>query len=269
MSEAAAPKETRRGCYRAKKRMPRQTAHNRKKKLALEPFARFESNQPTTSNVEVADTIEFSNEVDLIADVESCELHYDRANTPVSTTDTSSDSDDIVSNDVTNDIITENSASSEILPNNEAILDDNPGSISSALYEGSPITAMSSLLTLNSFINCHHLTGRAREDLLHLLHLHLPKPNKLPNSLYQLQKQPKCFDGVKTDLEPKYHYYCKDCYMPFPNNLTTECPNSRCSTVVPLGSCPFFITVSIADQVKILLSSKAHIICYNNNNICI
>lgn len=265
MSEAAAPIETRRGYYRAKKRMPRQTAHNRKKKLALEPLVQFESNQPTTSNVGANGTIEFSNEVDLIGDVECCELHYDTANTPGSATFSLSDSDDNVSDDVTNDIINENSANSstaEILSNNEAMLDDNPDSISPVLYEGSSITAISSLLTLNSFINCHHLTGKAQEDLLHLLHLHLPKPNKLPNSLYQLQKQSKCFDGVKTDLEPKYHYYCKDYYMLFPNNLTTECPNSCCSTVVPLGSCPFFITVSIAEQVKILLSSKVHNVLY-------
>lgn len=80
------------------------------------------------------------------------------------------------------------------------MLDDNPAFINLVLYEGLSITAMCSLLLFNSFINCHHFTGKAQE---HLLHLQLPKPNKLPNSLYQLQKQAKFFDGVKTDLEPK------------------------------------------------------------------
>ena len=107
MSKATGLKETHQGYLPCRMNaMP----NNKKKELVLKLLVQFKSNQPTTSYIEANGTIKFSNEVDLTVDVECCELNYDAANTPGSTTFASLDSDGNISNDVTKDIITENSA---------------------------------------------------------------------------------------------------------------------------------------------------------------
>lgn len=99
----------------------------------------------------------------------------------------------------------------------------------------------------------HHLTGQAREDLLQLLRLHLPNENQLPSSMYLFQKQSNQNDITSTLT---YHHYCPQCYTAIPNSATIKCPNALCSVEVTYESSPYFITVSVADQLKTVLSSK-------------
>ena len=98
----------------------------------------------------------------------------------------------------------------------------------------------------------HHLTGQAREDLLQLLRIHLPKTNQIPSSSYMFNKHT---DHTR-DIIPIYHYYCHECYSVLPSDDAIQCPNTSCNTIINKQCISFFITVPITDQLKILLSSK-------------
>jgi len=120
------------------------------------------------------------------------------------------------------------------------------------LYEGSLLSTGSSHLLLKSFMCCYHLTGQAQEDLLQLVQLHLPK-EKLPSSRYLFQKQNNQLEHNELCT---YHHYCPHCFTTIPNSATTECQNRFCGQEVQFDTSPYFITVSISDQLKTLLSSK-------------
>lgn len=120
------------------------------------------------------------------------------------------------------------------------------------LYEGSSLSTEASHILISSYMCRHHLTRQAREDLLQLLQIHLPKENQLQSSLYTFYK----LADHGRDITPDYHHYCSQCYTLLPSGSATVCPNQSCNAVVNKESSNFFITVSIADQLQILLSSK-------------
>ena len=126
------------------------------------------------------------------------------------------------------------------------------------LYEGSSLTTECSLMLLNSYVCHHNLTQQACQDLLKLLKLHLPKENNMPSSLYLYHKQSEQLIGNQhTDVATNYHHYCPECYTPLScaNNGITSCANECCEVEINFDSSPYFITVSIADQLKSLFAS--------------
>ena len=123
------------------------------------------------------------------------------------------------------------------------------------LYEGSSLTTESSLLLLNSYVCHHNITQQACQDLLQLLRLHLPKENALPSSLYLFQKQSELIGSQHTDIVPNYCHYCPKCYTLITDSITL-CPNECCEAEINFDLSPYFITVSIADQLKSLFARK-------------
>ena len=78
------------------------------------------------------------------------------------------------------------------------------------VFPGSSLTVDTSNMLLRSFMCCHHLTHRAKIDLLQLLQIHLPEDSQVPSSLYMFEK--KCAEN-SPDCSPEVteHYYYSDC----------------------------------------------------------
>lgn len=72
-----------------------------------------------------------------------------------------------------------------------------------ALYQDSPLTVAESSLLLMAFSVRHKLSGVALEDLLELIQLHCPKPNKCITELKEFQL---FFQALKHPIVK--HYYC-------------------------------------------------------------
>ena len=60
---------------------------------------------------------------------------------------------------------------------------------SQQLYEGSPINEAESILLVSLFVNRHHVSDVAIQDLLKLISLHCPIPNQCPTSLFRYMVQ--------------------------------------------------------------------------------
>ena len=106
---------------------------------------------------------------------------------------------------------------------------------------------------MSSYVCHHQLTSKAQEDLLWLLQLHVPRENLLPSSLYAFCKMSGLSDT--TSLEPIVHTYCQTCYTVL-SDYTVTCPNQCCSTSCP-QSTQTFITLSVGEQLKVLLECKS------------
>ena len=125
------------------------------------------------------------------------------------------------------------------------------------------LPTQTSLLLLNCYMCRHHLTRNAREDLLRLLQLHLPSESELPGSLYLFHKATSCSNHNNIDLEKIYHHHCPKCYVALTCNTITNCPNSLCDEQISYVSTPTFISLSIADQLKICFQVSACMICHH------
>ena len=210
-----------RGIYRSKGKVPRQILYNRKKKLlAAHTLTACDNHSVSSTN-----NVEISAESTGIQTYEP--LDTDQGSLP------------------TTEIIAPPPAADSVDP-----ADRVP---KVPLYEGSMLSTDTSHLLLKSYMCRHHLTGQAQEDLLQLLQLHLPKENKLPSSKYLFQKHNA---GEHVDLST-YHYYCSECFTTLPSSDTAVCPNTMCNLEVQPDTSPYFLTVSVSDQLKTLLSSKS------------
>lgn len=126
------------------------------------------------------------------------------------------------------------------------------------LYSGSSITATDSQLVLRSFMSRYHLTKQAKEDL-DVVRVHIPQlDNTLPRSLYCFRN--KFSESHSTDAMIKENFYCQSCYSPIENEGVL-CPNLHCCfhTSYP-SEYPSFITLSIAEQLNMLLKRTLCII---------
>ena len=56
------------------------------------------------------------------------------------------------------------------------------------LYEGATLTLSANNIMIMQFKMCHNLTDQSLTDLLNLLKVHCPKPNHIPNTMYQFKK---------------------------------------------------------------------------------
>lgn len=236
-------KRNSRGIYRTKVRVPRQTIYSRKQR----------KQKLATSEVATSDSRNHSKS--------QCSENTAVLPKPLAE-DSASQSIDSFSNEENAILMLDESSQCACIPtdqNSAMTSDQNRDAASTMLYEGSQLSTENSLLLLNSYMCRHHLTRQAREDLLELVRLHLPKKNKLPSSLYLFQKTSDQIDAVV----PNYHHYCPECYTLLQDSTTTLCSNECCKTTINFESSPYFITVSIANQLNTMLSRM-----YNYNYIC-
>ena len=121
------------------------------------------------------------------------------------------------------------------------------------LFSGSTIGVHTSSMLIRSFMCRHHLTYQAKADLLQLLQVHLPNPNQLPSSLYTFQKMnTKC--SVDINPEVTEHHYCSQCYTILIDQTNSIC--TQCGISLVHSATPYFITISISDQLKVFLKRK-------------
>ena len=112
-----------------------------------------------------------------------------------------------------------------------------------------------SCLLLMAFSVHHKLSGVALEDLLELIQLYCPKPNKCITELKEFQL---FFQALKHPIVK--HYYCPNLSCKLyvgtlkPEN-TSKCP--VCGT--PLCSSAYFIEIPIVEQLRTILSGKLNV----------
>ena len=141
-------------------------------------------------------------------------------------------------------------------------VDDSP------IYPNARITNAVSMLLIMTFALNHKLSGVAIRDLLSLINIHCLVPNPLLQSLFKFKQY---FQSLKNPLNK--HYFCSKCSISV-NPESTECPNNACKVTIDQQSMPFFIELSIIDQMKALFSRKgfysdlAHRFCrHQSDNI--
>ena len=219
----------RRGPYRTKNQVPRQTIYNRKWKLAEEGL------RDTTEVDEVITAGETA------SSDESFTIPYGE--------------DRGLQADMDNSL--QVALTGSLLPDTNITTADD----SLRLYGQSSLSLEESHVLISSYMCCHNLTGQAREDLLQLMQLHLPPCNNLSPSLYTFAK----YTEHTIDIESDYHYYCSVCYFLLPSSDATNCLNRRCNATINKDDMKFFITVPVAAQLKHLLESKHALINFENS----
>ena len=118
------------------------------------------------------------------------------------------------------------------------------------LYPGAAITVKVALLLLLAFVVRHNLTKEAINDLLYLIDLLCPKPNKCCKSAYRFKK---FFSFLIIPAE--FKYYCQACIVPINYPLVKIC--SICKTVFSLAKSPsYFVKFSISNQIKSLFAKE-------------
>lgn len=118
------------------------------------------------------------------------------------------------------------------------------------IYPNARITNAVSMLLIMSFAITHQLTGAALKDLLSLIDIHCLVPNPLIKSLYKFKQY---FLSLKNPL--KKHYYCPKCTITVTIDCVV-CPNTMCKQQLTQQDIPFFLELSIIDQLKSLFSRK-------------
>ena len=119
------------------------------------------------------------------------------------------------------------------------------------LYPGSSISLTDSQLLFRSFASRHHLSNQAKQDLLDLLHCHIPDVSvELPGSLFRFKNKFSAsanFENIITE-----QLYCSKCFIPIPTvKQHLPCPNTLCGA--PSSEFSIFLTLSIDKQLENLL----------------
>ena len=163
-----------RGSYRKKYRIPRQTIYNKIRKRTLYSAIQI-SNTVGDASIDLpfsAVETEFENEITINAGTEN-EVIGDIS------TETDSQTDSNIS------LITLNDSS---MGNSEDLTLQQETTTKNMLYKDSYLSLQSSEIMIKSYVCRHHLSGQAQEHLLQLLQFHLPEGNKLSSSLYLFDK---------------------------------------------------------------------------------
>lgn len=124
---------------------------------------------------------------------------------------------------------------------------EEPSSFSKSLYEGAPsgLTEYIGHLLIFQYSVRHSLTGKALDELLHLLNTFLPDAH-LPKSLRQLRK---FFMEIYVEQQPITQRYCSNCHI-----LLNEGESCPCE-----ASCSQFVTVPIGPQLKARLEGTIYL----------
>ena len=118
------------------------------------------------------------------------------------------------------------------------------------LYDGSPLTAATSAVLMMKFKAKHKLSNEGLQDLLNLIKLHCPTPNKCIASSYLFNKQ----FGKKSEI---IHYFCNSCFQTVDNDAEV-CPNELCNNNLSYSRSSF-TEVPIIPQLKRLLERELEI----------
>ena len=235
-----------RGPYRCNVRTPRQTMHNRKRRKLMETSTdgaaaeNFQQLQDIAADLDGAAAGNFKHPLETADNENTCQNVSDTSDDVGLPT---LDSSGLFAFEAKKDDETLSSLQPESLPNIHV----------PKLFAGSVLSLTMSHLLISSYMCRHHLSTQAQEDLLQLLQLHMPVDNLLPTSLYAFRKMSSSSGTVS--LEPVYHSYCQRCYTVV-SDCATTCPNPCCVASLCVQSTPSFITVSIAEQLKILLERE-------------
>ena len=203
--DSSGGEKPRRGAYRTKRVMPRQTAHSKKKRI--DDRIRLNNMDALQTSVTPAELPEQPDTEDSFENSVSAEVS-EQSHEEINLAVTPSCSCVELTDDVTDE-------------------DTRQCAVPSLLYDGASISTETSHLLVSSYMCRHHLTGQAREDLLQLLQLFLPKSNSSPSSLYTLNKQ----TDHAMDITPDLHYFCTLCHSILPDKATI-CPNQSCNATV-------------------------------------
>lgn len=118
------------------------------------------------------------------------------------------------------------------------------------LYAGASITVGITMTLLLAFIVRHKLTNEAVSDLLHIIEVICPKPNKCIKTHYFFKK---FFSFLVTPF--KICYYCPQCIYPISDAAVLACEVCK-SVFSSVKDLKYFLHISISDQVKALYSRQ-------------
>jgi len=214
-----------RGSYRKKYRIPRQTIYNKTRKRTLFTAVQINNTADDASIDPPLSAIETELENEAIIDAGT-------------------------ENEIIGDISAETDTSITSFTSNDSSMDNSEDRLlqqetTSMLYKDSYLSVQSSEIMIKSFVCRHHLSGQAQEDLLQLLQFHLPEGNKLSSSLYLFDKNSQ---SQSITVDSQIHYCCSKCY------LILESDEQKCCDTAEKPLC--FYSLSIADQLRKIISSK-------------
>lgn len=119
-----------------------------------------------------------------------------------------------------------------------------------SVFDNCPLTVATSTLLIKKFQMRHGLTNEGLSDLLQLIRLHFPSPNRFPTSLYHFNKE---IPVLKDPLE--FNYYCSSCLQEIDKN-DSRCPNGSCQkSLTAKGAISSFIEVPLEPQLITVLQS--------------
>ncbi len=130
---------------------------------------------------------------------------------------------------------------------------DNQVEIEQCLFPGSSLTVKASNSVLQTYMCRHYLTHQAKADLLRIMQIFLPDA-RIPSSLHAFEKHVSSPNSSSPEVSE--HHYCPGCKTILSNPLASECPQEKCKIGLVCDKTPYFITVSIAGQLKCLLNRK-------------
>lgn len=113
-----------------------------------------------------------------------------------------------------------------------------------------------SQLLVTAYANRHQIPQGSAEavDLLKLIALYCPAPNKCFTSSYRLQSHKSSAEVI--DIPLVQHFFCPQCYIPIPcPEAVSCCPNSACQIVLH-PSVLSFIELPILAQLQQLCASQ-------------
>ncbi len=118
------------------------------------------------------------------------------------------------------------------------------------VFNDCPLTVATSTLLIKKFQMRHGLTNEGLGDLLQLIRLHFPSPNRFPTSLYHFNKE---IPVLREPLE--FNYYCSSCLQEIDKN-ESRCPNGSCQkSLTAKGAISSFIEVPLEPQLITVLQS--------------
>ena len=145
------------------------------------------------------------------------------------------------------DSFREKSASSQ----ENTVGDDQP------LYQDSSLSISESSLLVMAFVVRHKLSGVALEDLLELIHLHCPKPNKCITEMKEFQL---FFQALKHPIVK--HYYCPNIICKVYIGSSEPEGGTKCAVCATSLCCSaYFIEIPVMEQLKTILSRMFIIFC--------
>ncbi|KAE8746885.1 hypothetical protein FOCC_FOCC006305 [Frankliniella occidentalis] len=137
--------------------------------------------------------------------------------------------------------------SSEFQPSAEDKNSDSPQEI--PLFEGSNLTVHDCMVSVLTYAQSAHLSGKDTAKLLDLLEILLPQPNNLPKSAYIFKKYFKT-----NDSELIMYYFCDQCYRSR-SSLQDIC--TICTS--PKRRVSYFISCPLEPQLQRLYSGPGFV----------